>query len=285
MKPARRREHVRRVIEDFQVSVQKTCRALSWSWSSYYYRSKTADTTALRQRMRELALARPRYGYRRIHILLLREGWTLNHKKAYRIYTEERLVLRIRRKKRKYASVIRIPPSKPSRSNQHWAVDFMSDALANGLRFRVFTVIDVFSREALATCAARSFTSTSVTAILDRLILERRKPDVITLDNGTEFTSKRFDAWAYSSQIKLDFIRPGKPVENCYIESFNGRLRDECLNVHWFETLDEARRILEDWRRDFNQMRPHSSLSDQVPTSYLDELLRAGESGPKPATD
>ena len=253
--------------------MRKACRALSWPRSSHRYRSQAQDTRPLRRRMRELALARPRYGYRRIHILLLREGWKLNHKKVYRIYREERLALRIRRKKRKYASVVRVPPPKPERPDQQWAIDFVSDALADGRKFRVLTVMDVCSREALAVTAQTSFPSVKVTAILHRLIHGRRRPSVITLDNGTEFTSKHFDAWAYRNNIKLDFIRPGKPVENCFIESFNGRLRDECLNVHWFETLDEARLILEDWRRDFNETRPHSSLSDRVPKLYLQNLL------------
>ncbi len=224
--------------------------------------------------MRELALSRPRYGYRRLYVLLRREGWKVNHKKVYRLYTDERLSLRIRKKKRKYASVVRVPPPTPERPNQLWAIDFMSDSQIDGRKFRVFTVIDICSREALSVTAERSFPSRKATAVLDRLISEQGKPDVITLDNGTEFTCKHFDAWAYQRGIKLDFIRPGKPVENCFVESFNGRVRDECLNVHWFETLDEARRILEDWRRDYNEMRPHSSLSDQVPKSYLDDLLQ-----------
>ncbi len=224
--------------------------------------------------MRELALSRPRYGYRRLYILLRREGWKVNHKKVYRLYTDERLSLRIRKKKRKYASVVRVPPPKPAKPNQLWAIDFMSDSQINGRKFRVFTAVDVCSREALSVTAERSFPSSKATAVLDRVIGEQGKPEVITLDNGTEFTCKHFDAWANQRGIKLDFIRPGKPVENCFIESFNGRLRDECLNVHWFESLDEARRILEDWRTDYNEMRPHSSLSDQVPKSYLDELLQ-----------
>jgi putative transposase len=264
---------VKRLGESYGISVRKACRALDWHRSTHHYRSRRADTTELRRRIRELALSRPRYGYRRIHILLRREGRKVNHKKTYRRYKEERLSLRIPRKKRKYASVVRVPPRKPERPNELWAIDFMSDAQTDGRRFRVFTVIDVSPRKSLSVTAERTFPSRKETAVLDRLIAESGKPEVITLDNGTEFTSKHFDAWAYQRSIKLDFIRPGKPVENCFIESFNGRVRDECLNVHWFETLDEARKILEDWRSDYNEMRPHSSLADQVPKSYLDELL------------
>jgi len=172
---------------------------------------------------------------------------------------------------------VRVPPPKPHRPNQRWALDFVGDALIDGRKFRVLTVIDVFTREALSAAAERSFPSRKVTAVLDRLILERAQPDVITLDNGTEFTCKHFDAWAYQRGLKLDFIRPGKPVNNCFIESFNGRLRDECLSVHWFQAIDEARRILKTWRMDFNAVRPHSSLSDQVPQSYLQSLLEVGK--------
>lgn len=264
---------MKRVVEAYGISVRKACWALDWPRSSHHYRSTAADTTALRMRMRELAMARPRYGYRRIHVLLGREGWHVNHKKILRLYREEGLSLRIRRKKRKSASWLRVPPPRPARTDERWAVDFMSDALINGQRFRVMTVIDVHSRECVALDAARSFPSARATAILDRSISERSKPSILTLDNGTEFTCKHFDAWAYQRKISLDFIRPGKPVENCFIESFNGRLRDECLNMHWFVGLDEARQVLEDWRRDYNTTRPHSSLADRVPAAYVQQLL------------
>ncbi len=197
----------------------------------------------------------------------------MNHKKILRIYREEGLSLRIRRKKRKSASWTRVPPPRPSRPDERWALDFMSDALIDGSRFRVLAVIDVCTRQCVALDAARSFPAARVTAVLDRSIAERSQPMLLTTDNGTEFTSKRFDAWAYKRGIGLDFIRPGKPVENCFIESFNGRLRDECLNMHWFAGLDEARQVLEDWRRDYNTMRPHSSLADRVPAAYVQQLL------------
>jgi putative transposase len=224
-------------------------------------------------RLRELAGARPRWGYRRLHILLRREGWLVNHKKVLRLYREEGLMLRIRRRKRKLASWVRVPPPGPSRPNERWTLDFVSDALSDGRRMRILTVLDVMSRESLAVEAATSFPSTRVTLVLDRLMARKGKPSMITLDNGTEFTGRHFDAWAYRNGIRLDFIRPGRPVENAHIESFNGRLRDECLNTHWFAGLDEARQILEDWRRDYNETRPHSSLADLVPSEYLAQLL------------
>lgn len=175
-------------------------------------------------------------------------------------------------------------PTKPTRPKERWAIDFMSDALISGRKFRVLTVIDLYSREALAVSARMSFPATEVTTVLDRIGFNRSKPVTITPDNGTEFAGKHFDAWAYQRNIKLDFIRPGKPIENCFIESFNGRVRDECLSMHWFESLDEARSILEDWRRDHNQTRPHSSLLDRVPKAYLESLLEVGIIAPKEAT-
>jgi putative transposase len=228
-------------------------------------------------RLKELALARPRYGYRRLHILLGREGWHVNHKKVLRLYREEGLTLRIPRQKRKHASWVRVPLPKPTKPNQQWTADFVSDALADGRRIRILTVLDVCSRECLALEAAVSLPAGRVTQTLDRVIAERAKPVVITLDHGTEFTGRHFDAWAYQQGIRIDFIRPARPVENAFIESFNGRLRDECLNTHWWYGLDEARRALEDWRRDYNEMRPHSSLADLVPAAYVASLLGSTE--------
>ncbi len=234
-------------------------------------------------RLKELALARPRYGYRRLQILLGREGWRVNHKKVLRLYREEGLTLRIPRQKRKYASWVRVPLPRPTKPNQQWTADFVSDALADGRRFRVLTVLDVCSRECLALEAATSFPAARVTRTLDGVIGERGRPEVLTLDHGTEFTGRHFDAWAYRQGIRVDFIRPGRPVENAFIESFNGRLRDECLNTHWWQDLDEARRALEDWRRDDNEVRPHSSLSDLVPSAYVAALVGLTETTHKTA--
>lgn len=227
----------------------------------------------MRMRMKELALARPRYGYRRLHVLLRREGWRVNHKKVLRLYREEGLTLRIPRRRRKLASWVRVPLPAPDKPDERWTLDFVTDALADGRRFRILTVLDIFSRECLALDAATSLPSSLVTLVLDRLIARRRMPKVITLDNGTEFTCRHFDAWAYRRGIRLDFIRPGRPMENAFIESFNGRLRDECLNTCWWVAIDEARRELENWRRDYNETRPHSSLADGVPAAYVAQLL------------
>ena len=264
---------MQRIVARHRVSERQACRALGWPRSSHRYRGRRRDQTPLRMRMKELAVARPRYGYRRLHVLLRREGWMVNPKRVLRLYREEGLTLRIPRKKRKYASWVRVPLPRPLGPNEQWALDFVTDALADGRRFRVLTVLDVFSRQCLALDAATHFPAARVTLVLDRIIEQRSQPSVMTLDNGPEFAGRHFDAWAYHRGIRLDFIRPGRPVENAFIESFNGRLRDECLNAHWWQDLDEARRDLEDWRRDYNERRPHSSLADLVPSAYVASLL------------
>jgi putative transposase len=227
--------------------------------SCHRYRSVRPDQLPLRRRLRELAFARPRFGYRRLCVLLRREGWRVNPKRILRLYRQEGLLVRTKRRKKR-ASHMRTVPPPATRANERWALDFVSDSLSDGTRYRVLTVIDIHSREALACDVGRSMTSESVTATLDRVIRVRRKPTMLTLDNGTEFTANHFDAWAHRRGIQLDFIRPGRPVENAFIESFNGSLRDECLNTGWFDSLEEARCAIEAWRVDYNVVRSHSSL-------------------------
>jgi putative transposase len=223
-------------------------------------------------RLRDLAAARPRYGYRRLTVLLRREGRAVNAKRVYRLYKEEGLTVRVKRR-RKLAAQARVPLPAPAAPGERWAMDFMSDALMDGSRFRVLTVVDVFTRECVALEPATSLPADAVTALLDRALRRRKTPAAITIDNGTEFTSRHFDGWAYERGIALDFIRPGRPMENGYIESFNGKVRDECLNMHWFADLDEARRLLDAWRRHYNTERPHSSLGDRPPEAYAASLL------------
>ncbi len=196
----------------------------------------------------------------------------MNHKTVYRLYREEGLSVRQKRRKKR-ASHVRILLPPPTTINELWTIDFMQDATAQGTTLRIFGVLDIFSRECLALHVARSIPSRSVTAALDRAIARRKKPIAIQVDNGTEFTCNHFDFWAYARGVRLDFSRPGKPTDNPFIESFNGRLRDECLNVHWFSGLDDAREKIEDWRRDYNETRPHSSLGDLAPATYVAELL------------
>lgn len=223
-------------------------------------------------RLKELAFARPRYGYERLTILLKREGWHVNHKRVYRIYKEEGLMVRTKRR-RKRAAQTRLTPSPATKRGERWSMDFMSDQLADSRRLRIFTVIDQFSRECLAIEVGQSMPSEVVTDVLDRAISLYGKPETITLDNGTEFTSNHFDCWAYKNGIQLDFITPGCPVENGLIESFNGRLRDECLNMHWFQSMVEAQQLIEQWRQEYNESRPHSSLGNLAPAEYVAQLL------------
>ena len=231
----------------------------------------------MRMRLHELAQARPRYGYRRLTVLLRREGWEINHKRIYRLYREDDLTVRIKRRK-KLASRPRVRPPMADRVNDRWTMDFMSDGLADGRKIRILTVLDAFTRECLALKVGQSLPAQAVTDVLERVIAERGKPRVIQVDNGTEFTSNHFDAWAYLRDIQLDFIRPGKPVDNAHIESFNGRLRDECLNSQWFQSIDDAKRTIEHWRREYNELRPHSALGDLAPSTYAAEIqgIRAG---------
>lgn len=229
-------------------------------------------------RLRELAYARPRYGYRRLTVLLRREGWRVNHKRIHRLYREEGLWVRIKRRRRRVAHMRR-KPLPATGCGEHWSVDFLADHLANGRRFRVFAALDNFSRECVCVEVGQSLTSPMVTAALDRAMVQYGRPRTITLDNGTEFTSNHFDWWAYQRGIQLDFIAPGKPVENGLIESFNGKFRDECLNMHWFESLQEAQHLIEHWRYEYNEIRPHSSLGNLAPAEYVAQLLRDTDEG------
>jgi len=215
-------------------------------------------------RIRELAAVRVSYGYRRLHVLLRREGWKVNHKLVYRIYREEGLEVRTK-KRRKRASALRVVLPAATRPNERWSMDFVSDSLHDGRRFRVLTLVDHFSRVSPAIEVGSSITGKRVVAVLERLAKAHGLPRVITTDNGTEFTSRAVDEWAHRSGVKLDFIRPGKPIENAYIESFNGRLRQECLNQSWFSSLEDAKIKIEAWRTDYNEHRPHTSLGNQTP--------------------
>ncbi len=219
-------------------------------------------------RIRELAQARPRFGYTRIWILLRREGWRDNKKRVHRLYRLEGLQVRMRARRKQRLSLHRgvVPPA--AGRNQHWSMDFVHDQLGSGRAFRVLTVIDQWSRESVLLEANVALTGQSVVDALAAVAAERPLPKAITVDHGTEFTSKALDEWAYRRGVELDFIRPGKPVENAFIESFNGRLRDECLNVHTFESVAHAQRLIEAWRRDYNDHRPHGALGFLTPSEY-----------------
>jgi putative transposase len=209
-----------------------------------------------------------RYGYRRLHVLLRREGWRVNHKRIYRLYREEGLGIRVKRRK-KLASVPRLLPPPPARRPQErWSLDFLSDNLAAGRRFRVLTIVDTVSRVSPAIEVGVSLTGERVVAVLERLRRTMGRPERIAIDNGPEFISKALDTWAYRNGVQLEFSRPGKPTDNAFVESFNGRFRDECLNQHWFTSLEEVRQTVEAWRIEYNTERPHRALGQQTPAAW-----------------
>ena len=252
----------------FDVSERRACRVIGYERKTYRYKSRAKDQTALRMRLRELASVRVRYGYRRLHVLLQREGWRVNHKRVYRLYRLEGLLVRAK-VRRKRASALRplLPPAQAP--NEQWSMDFMSDSLANGQRFRLLTIVDNMSRESPAIEVDRSLTGQRVVAVLERLAIQRGLPRILQVDNGPEFTSHALDAWAHRRGVKLAFSRPGTPTDNPFIEAFNGRLREECLDQQWFFSLEEARNCLEERSRDYNTIRPHTALGNQTPVAHV----------------
>lgn len=262
----------------FGMSERRACRALGVHRSTMRYRSRRPDDARLRARLRELAAVRRRFGYRRLGVLLRREGHEVNHKRLFRVYREEGLAVRRRRRKR--LAVERAPrPAPPRAPTERWSMDFMRDTLADGRVFRLLNIVDDFSRECMAIEVDTSLPSLRVARVLDRLALTVGLPREIVVDNGPEFISNVLDAWAHRRGVKLLFIRPGKPIENAFVESFNGRVRDECLNENWFLSLGDARSILADWRRDYNETRPHTSLGGIAPREFVRqwELARNAE--------
>jgi putative transposase len=251
----------------FRVSERRACRVVGMHRTRYRYRSCAQDQTPLRQRIREIAAVRVRYGYRRVHTLLRREGWPINLKRVYRLYRLDGLSLRLKARKKRI-SAPRVVPPPPEAPNEQWSMDFMSDSLYDGRRFRVLTLVDNMSRESPALAVGSTFSGARVAALLQHLEATCRLPKSIQVDNGPEFTSKALDDWAHRHRIKLVFSRPGTPTDNPYIEAFNGRFRAECLDQHWFASLEEAQQIIEAWRIDYNQVRPHTALNNQTPAAY-----------------
>ena len=265
--PTGKRAVVSHLVSAHGLSQRRACRLAGFSLSSYQYRCRSHDDEALRARLKGLAAKRRRFGYRRLHVLLRREGWEVNHKKVYRIYVEERLQVRRRRRKR-IARTERRRLLAVNAVNLRWSMDFQHDVTAKAQRFRTLNIVDDFSRECPVIEVDTSLTGERVCRVLDRLKASRGLPLEIVLDNGPEMISKALDEWAYRNKVHLKFIEPGKPNQNAFIESFNGRFRDECLNEHWFANLGEARRIIEAWRLDYNQDRPHSALGYLTPNEF-----------------
>lgn len=254
-------------ISEKSYTQRRACDLVGLEPKTYRYQARRPDDTALRKRLRELASERRRFGYRRLHLLLEREGIIMNWKKLYRLYREEKLTVR-KRGGRKRALGTRAPMAVLQEANQRWSLDFVSDALSDGRKFRVLCVIDDFSRECLATIVDNSLSGMRVARELDAIAMTRGYPCMIVSDNGTELTSNAILGWQQERLVEWHYIAPGKPMQNGFVESFNGRLRDECLNEHIFTSYRNAQHIIETWRNDYNQNRPHTSLNGLTPNEF-----------------
>lgn len=273
--PAARREAVAHLVEAHDMSERRACRVIGVDRSSVRYQSTRPDDGDLRQRLRELAEARRRFGYRRLHVLLRREGVAVNRKRVQRLYREERLQVR-RRGGRKRALGVRAPMAVPYCPNARWSLDFVHDQMTDGRRFRILGVVDDCTRECLALVPDTSISGQRVARELDAIVARRGVPVAIVSDNGTELTSNAILAWSDERSIAWEYIQPGKPVQNAFAESFNGRLRDELLNQTLFRSIRHAREVLTAWRADYNRERPHSSLGWLTPTEYAAQIEQRG---------
>lgn len=267
MTPEAKRDAVTHLCAEHGVSERRACEVLRVDRSSVRYKSTRPDDAHLREAMKKVAAERRRFGYRRIHIMLERQGLHMNQKKLRRLYREEKLQVR-KRGGRKRALGTRRPMLLPSRPNERWSLDFVSDAFTDGRRFRVLAVVDDFSRECLTLIADTSLSGVRVTRELNSLIQQRGRPNTIVSDNGTEFTSMAILKWCQETNVEWHYIQPGKPMQNGFVESFNGSFRDECLNETLFSSLSQARYHITEWKEDYNQNRPHSSLGNLTPIEF-----------------
>jgi putative transposase len=253
----------------WKVSIRRACAVIRMEPSTYHYCGKRRSQAALIGRIKEIAATRVRYGYRRIHVLVRREGWHVNAKRIYRLYRELGLQLRNKVPKRRVKAKLRDDRRPPERANETWAMDFVHDQLATGRKIRVLTIVDTFTRYAPAIEPRFGYRAGDVIEVLERVGREQGFPQAIRVDQGSEFVSRELDLWAYQRGVTLDFSRPGKPTDNAFIESLNGKFRAECLNAHWFMSLDDARTKCEAWRRDYNEVRPHSGIGNKPPASLV----------------
>jgi putative transposase len=256
----------------YRLSERRACRVTRLNRGTYRYRSHKDPRTALRMRIREIAQARVCYGYRKIRVLLNREGWKVGKAVVCRLYQEEGMALKQRPKRRRRAAEQRGERVRTTAANQAWSLDFVADQLTDGRRFRALTMVDVFTRESVAIEVGQALKGTDVVEALNRLRFERGIPKMLFCDNGSEFTSQILDLWAYQNGVKIDFSRPGKPTDNAYVESFNGTFRAECLDTHWFGTLAEAKESIEAWRKEYNESRPHRALGERTPNEFAHEV-------------
>jgi len=264
---------------DWAVSIRRACGALRFDRSTYHYKSRRSGQAALEKRIREICQTRVRSGYRRVQVVLEREGWPVNIKKTYRIYRELGMQLRNKTPKRRVKAKLRDDRREAAGPNEVWAMDFVHDQLATGKKLRVLTVADTFSRYVPALDARFNYRGEDVVATLDQVCGRIGYPKTIRVDQGTEFVSRDMDLWAYRHDVVLDFSRPGKPTDNAFIEAFNGRLRAECLNTHWFLSLADAREKLETWRRYYNEERPHGAIGNKAPIMLVKS---GGAASPSP---
>jgi putative transposase len=268
--PVALRAAVEVLRSEFAMKKRRACRVVGLAPATYYYRARRPDPIELREKLKAFAAQRPRWGYRRLHVLLKRDGHEVNHKRVFRLYSAEGLAVRRKKRKRMTAS-LRVLPPPPTRPRQQWTMDFTHDTLATSRQFRTLNLVDTFTRECLAIEVDHSLPGGRVVRVLERLAELHGLPEVVRIDNGTEFTSHVVDAWAYEHNVKLDFIRRGKPTDNAHIESFNGKFRDECLNENWFLSLNDAKTKIEAYRVDYNEVRPHSSLDNLTPIEFASQ--------------
>jgi putative transposase len=269
--PAARREAVEVAMKEHSMSRRRACGLVGIERSLTYYEARERGDDALGEKLKEKAAQRPRFGYRRLHVLLAREGLKVNHKRVFRVYQDLKLQVKVRRRKctAKYRGEPRIDVTRP---NQRWSMDFVHDVTYDGRKLKFFNVVDDYTRENLVIEVDTSIGGRRVAQILESVVAARGAPEILMSDNGSEFISKAVDAWAYDRGVKQQFIEPGKPTQNAYIESFNGKLRDECLNESYFVGIQDARKIAAAYRRDYNHVRPHSSLDNMTPIEFVASL-------------
>jgi len=275
VKPGRARAVVDYLCESYRISIRRACGAYPLDRSTYHYRCRRPDQAPLRQRIREIAKTRVRYGYRRVHVLLRREGWAINHKRTRRLYREEGLQLRNKNPKRKVAAKLRDDRVMATAPNECWAMDFMADQLFDGRKLRVLTIVDICTKLCPAIGVAHVYKGHDVVATLEAAAREHGRPKRIRVDNGPEFVSRDIDLWAWQHGVVLDYSRPGKPTDNAFAEGFNSRVRQECLNAFWFLSLDDARCKIEAWRVEYNTVRPHSAIGHLPPAEHAQSLAAA----------
>jgi putative transposase len=273
---------VRQTQRAYQVSERRACSILQTHRSTARYLSLADPQESLRLRLRQLAAEHVGYGYQRLHLLLRREGWPVNHKRIYRLYCLDQLCLRKKPPRRRVACQKRRQRFPATRKNDSWSMDFMSDQLYDGRRIRVLTLVDNHTRESLALYVGQRVRGLDVARVLERVVATHGRPASIRVDNGPEFLSRDLDLWAYWNHVTLDFSRPGQPTDNAFIESFNARFRQECLNEHWFLTLEDAREKIDSWRRQYNEQRPHSSLGNLPPAEFARRRIPAASATLRP---